>query len=378
MPNATAPATPRALLERLIGRMQEGDRVVSGWSDAVLAGHCLDRSRGITPCGGLVRSFPEPLRTEARASTEGYEFSTEMEGRLVALRFWARPLDSTITTPPPLAQLFRMRAYARQCFVWLAMLLPCSTDQAGSRSVVCDFFLLPHERQYPAEPGAPLAQVNCNGGVSYIGQEEAQFCVYREEELFKVFVHETFHAFAVHGAFPSDARARELTGLSDRLRLEYSEVYAETWARVVQVLFSLGDTPTVDMIRKGLRCEAAYGWRGCLCVLPRVAQHPGRRQSTPAFEYYCMTGVVMVQHDGFLAWCAQHNRRCEQGVGFELRNPEAWLTWLGGVVCDGLGRAGYQLSHGEVPTCPRSARMTTTGTFVPCEIDSLGGSGAKA
>jgi len=340
------------LVARLIEGMQEGRDVVLGWDSQVLAGSPI--CAGIVPTRGLVSGIAEPLRTVAREYVGGHEFSTTVAGRTTTLRFWTYAHN-----PIPLEML---RKYAGVCFVWLVMLVPCNASRAGSKSCVCDFLMLPDKRQYPEKPGDAMGKLHCNGGMSYVGPEHAEFCVYRQEELFKVFVHETFHAFAAHGQFPGGREARDLTGLSTRLGLEYSEVYAETWARIILVLFARG-AEGVESVQEGLRVESEHGWRNCLCVLPRVAINAAKRQATPAFEYYCLTGVAMIHHNEFLEWCALHNRECGNGVGFELRDPALWLRWLGEVAREELGYAGYLLASGDDRDCGAGSRMTSHDVF---------------
>ena len=359
MPRPSAASAPSASARTIIARLLRRKRTAEAAAARLpLSGSPI--AAGERPHAGLVSGIALPFRKPGRNPSGGREYSAEIAGRTATLRFWTFNHH-----PLPLAEL---RAHARRCFAWLFMLLPCSDDMAGSKGVLCDFLMFPDKRECPAEPEAVIEPVHCNGGISYLDREVARFCVYREEELFKVFVHETFHAFAVHGRFPEGAVANKLAGLGPKHRLEYPEVYGETWARIILVLFARGGSGGggghargggVDDVLAGLEAEAAYGWRGCVCVLGRVAANQARPQPTPAFEYYCLTGVAMVQHVSFLDWCAQHNRRCAGGVGFELQDPGAWLGWLGGVARDGLALAGEAAASGDAGVgCGKSARMT--------------------
>jgi hypothetical protein len=222
--------------------------------------------------------------------------------------------------------------------------------------------MFPDKRYFPESPSERMGQIHCNGGLSYLNQTTAEFCVYREEELFKVFVHETFHAFGVHGRFPVGAHADTLVTLSPQYPLEYTEVYAETWARIILVLFSARGG--VKAVMQGLEREAAYGWHGCRCVLLKEAaadMSEAGVQPTPALEYYCLTGLVMIHHDGFLRWCSENNIMCKKGVGYELRDPEEWLRWLGGIIRLGLPKVAQALSEenrDDIMCAGKSARMT--------------------
>lgn len=343
------------ILRNLQERKVEAERSVRRYPAAVWKGEKL--AAGVRPCAGLVAGIAPELRKAAARPQAGHKFLTTIEGRTAELRFWTYP-----DHPLPLAEL---RRNARLAYVWLEMLLPCVTGVDGSRGMVCDFLMLPDRRFFPERVDELITPIHCNGGLSYIGEGFARFCVYREEEWFKVFVHETFHAFGVHGRFPGWGVVKELTGLRFPEKLELSEVYAEVWARIVLALFARGGKG-VDGLMERLDREAEHGWGQCQRALPHVAVGVEAElgQLTPVLEYYCLTGAVMVEWRAFLDWCARHNQECGGGVGFELRDPGVWLEWLGGVVNSGLvyhrKTKGATLSTGG-----RSARMTHHEPMVP-------------
>jgi len=336
------------ILANLQERKAEAEQKVRQYPAAVWRGEQLGSS--LRPCAGLVAGVAPELRKSAKRPRVGYKYLNTISGRTAELRFWIYP-----TNPLPLADLHEK---AKLAFVWLEMLLPCVTGMDGSRGMVCDFLMLPDRRFFPNGVDELIAPDHVNGGLSYIGEGLARFCVYREEEWFKVFVHETFHAFGVYGQLPGWEVVKELTGLRFPEKLELSEVYAEAWARIVLTVFARGGKGMSGLSGR-LDREAEHGWRQCQRALPHVAMgvEDGWGQLTPALEYYCLTGTLMVEWRSFLVWCVRHNRECKSGVGFELRDPGLWLEWLGEVVNSGLvyqrKMRGSTLGMGG-----RSARMS--------------------
>lgn len=338
------------MAERVLRNLQErkdgAECAVRRYPATVWRGEKLAAS--VRPHTGLVAGIVPELRAAASHPRAGYKFLTTIKGRRMELRFWIYPGN-----PLPLADL---RRKARLAFVWLEMLLQCVTSTAGSRGMVCDFMMLPNKRYFPKWVDELITPNHCNGGLSYVGEDYARFCVYREEEWFKVFVHETFHAFEAHGRLPEWEVVKKLTGLRFPENLELSEVYAETWARIVLALFARGGKGVNGLVGR-LNREAEHGWRQCQRALPHVAigVDIGVGQLTPALEYYCLTGVAMVDWHEFLDWCMRYNWRCAGGVGFELSDPTGWLKWLGGVVNSGLV---YRKMTEAPPLVGRSARMS--------------------
>lgn len=343
------------ILRNMQERKTEAEQKVAGYRATVWKGERL--ALEVRPHVGLVAGIAPELRTVARQPHAGYKFLTSIAGRTAELRFWIYP-----DHPHPLAEL---RRNARLAFVWLEMLLMCVSGTDGSRGMICDFLMLPDRRIFPDGVDELIAPIHCNGGLSYIGQDIARFCVYRQEEWFKVFVHETFHAFGVHGQFPGWGVVKELTGLSFPEKLELSEVYAEVWARIILVLFARGEEGMRGLVG-GLDREAEHGWQQCQVALPHVAVgvKSGRGQLTPVLEYYCLAGVVMTEWRVFLEWCLQQNLECEDGVGFELRDPRVWLEWLGRIVNSGLVYH-RKMKGASLSTRGRSARMSYHEPMAP-------------
>ena len=84
-----------------------------------------------------------------------------------------------------------------------------------------------------------LRPVNVNGGVSDVCETDANIIVYRKEEWFKVFIHETMHNYGI------DFSLLNITNANKRLQNIFSikkdikiyESYCEIWARIMNVFF---------------------------------------------------------------------------------------------------------------------------------------------
>lgn len=84
-----------------------------------------------------------------------------------------------------------------------------------------------------------LRPVHVNGGVSDVCQTDANIIVYRKEEWFKVFIHETMHNYGI------DFSLLNITNANKRLQNIFSikkdikiyESYCEIWARIMNVFF---------------------------------------------------------------------------------------------------------------------------------------------
>ena len=87
--------------------------------------------------------------------------------------------------------------------------------------------------------GSVLKPININGGVSDLCEPSGRIIVYRKEEWFKVFIHETMHNYGLDfGKMNIDAA----NGLLHKIftiqkDIKLYESYCEVWARIMNIIF---------------------------------------------------------------------------------------------------------------------------------------------
>jgi hypothetical protein len=81
--------------------------------------------------------------------------------------------------------------------------------------------------------------LHVNGGVSDVCQTNGQIVVYRKEEWFKVFMHETMHNYGMDFSTLdiSSANRKLKTIFSIQTHIKIFESYCEIWARIMNVFF---------------------------------------------------------------------------------------------------------------------------------------------
>jgi hypothetical protein len=84
-----------------------------------------------------------------------------------------------------------------------------------------------------------LRPVNVNGGVSDVCKTDANIIVYRKEEWFKVFIHETMHNYGIDFSLLNitNANKRLQNIFSIKKEIKIYESYCEIWARIMNVFF---------------------------------------------------------------------------------------------------------------------------------------------
>jgi len=207
----------------------------------------------------------------------------------------------------------------------LSWLIVCSEVSPGNCARELDIHLLraPFVRSLPDSAATVLGPLHVNGGYATGCARLGEIVVYRVEEWFKVFVHETFHAFGLDaGAGASALNAVSKTLFPVDASHDVREAYTETWARVINAIYCAGMQVSGFLQRctSLLDLERAVS----LAQMSRVLSHMGTdidciqhkdagaqcgyREATNVLSYYVLAGALMHDLNGFLGWCAVHAR----------------------------------------------------------------------
>jgi hypothetical protein len=222
---------------------------------------------------------------------------------------------------------------------WLYVAAAHASPRCASNLTVY-FYDVDYRKHLPPSRAETLGPHHVNSAFANVCAASGEIVVFRHEEWFKVFVHETFHAlgldFARAAAVPLRQKLKSLYGLS----IDYAptEAYSEAWARILNVAFiayggSSGSGPrrrTVGELRTFienllymLEVERVHSVKQSNKVLRfmdlsydmlldgrdnrRSHAALSYREDTAVFAYYVETAVLLSDFPRFLAFCYKHN-----------------------------------------------------------------------
>ena len=188
---------------------------------------------------------------------------------------------------------------------------------------------------------------SASGGLNHI-------YVYREEEWFKVLIHETIHAFGVDFSAMStkniaiDKAIRALDTAfpgvvavhnADKNRICLFEAYTECWAEWIAILFRVHEYRVheyggnnknsmwkSDFVRH-LELERRWSMLQASRMNAWFASNPSRmyHNRTPVFAYYVLKSVLMRHSVAFMAWC---NKQHGTNIVFDIDRVESFGKFL--------------------------------------------------
>ena len=231
------------------------------------------------------------------------------------------------------------KTYAHRVFMWLHMV---SLKSKCVESLNIYIYLTPFKKELPENKSEVIGPVNANTGYTYRCEKNNEIVIYRQEEWFKVLIHETMHAFGndfetedYNGDGGSAAAViKKLFSLPDGVNIRMSETYSEIWARIMNVAFQTYfknppslESRTVKQFKKNfgfyLHLESIFSLYQCIKVLDFMgvnyqllvseSEHSKKmmrsfyRENTNVFAYYVLTSILLHSHDDFFSWCMKRN-----------------------------------------------------------------------
>ena len=124
--------------------------------------------------------------------------------------------------------------------MWLHMV---SLKSSCVESLNIYIYLTPFKKELPENKSEVIGPIHANTGYTYRCEKKNEIVIYRQEEWFKVFIHETMHTFG--NDFETDfdhdhidnAFIKKIFSLPQDIEIRMSETYSELWARIMNVAF---------------------------------------------------------------------------------------------------------------------------------------------
>ena len=231
------------------------------------------------------------------------------------------------------------KTYAHRVFMWLHMV---SLKSKCVESLNIYIYLTPFKKELPENKSEVIGPVNANTGYTYRCEKKNEIVIYREEEWFKVLIHETMHTFGndFDTEDGDDDRTATMTymkklfSLPQGVNIQLSETYSEIWARIMNVAFQTYfknppslESRTAKQFKKNfdfyLHLESVFSLYQCIKILDFMgvnyqhlvsdSEHSRNmmrsfyRENTHVFAYYVLTSILLNNRDDFLSWCVKNN-----------------------------------------------------------------------
>ena len=215
------------------------------------------------------------------------------------------------------------KRYAKAVATWLHVINESNINPNCSQNLTIFFYFSLLTKKLPTEIDDVIAEEHANTGFANNCSKSSEIIIYRKEEWFKVFIHESFHNFNMDFSAldQSYAKQRILSLFKVESEVRLYEAYTETWAEIINVAFcsfyhSKSETEFLDNAELLMGYERQFS----LIQMNKVLNHigtsysqlfiPGNgyREKTNILSYFVIKCILMNEHQQFMSWCKTNNR----------------------------------------------------------------------
>ena len=233
-------------------------------------------------------------------------------------------------------------------YIWLSFLDKYANKKC-SLTLKIYIFLTEKEKKL-SEENSMIEPINANTAFTFSCKEDNEICIYRKEECFKVFIHETFHSFGLDFSVMSQILANKIISskfkviskvdkfkvpashehfkvLDEDIDFRIYESYCESWALVINIFFMLYTYDKIEAKPQNFelwknRCEIYLTYENLWSIFQanKVMNHYGIRenllssneityeeQNTSSFSYYILKSYLINNIDEFILWSDTNN-----------------------------------------------------------------------
>jgi hypothetical protein len=229
-----------------------------------------------------------------------------------------------------------INSVTKKIFLWLSIALQYSPKKC-SQNLHIYLYFTDLEKTLPKR-GEIIKEINANTAFTTFCKPSTEITLFREEEWFKVFIHESFHCLGLDfSEFDNNGTNKKILSIfpvSSDVRI--FETYCEMWAEILNVMFmvffsaritsSLNDSIIEKMIHKTellINQERIFSLFQCVKVLEfygmdycdlyekneksHIARLYRYKENTQVLSYYILKPIYMFFVDDFIEWCIKHN-----------------------------------------------------------------------
>jgi hypothetical protein len=280
----------------------------------------------IKPKNFNAKSFPEKVRNHIdEYMTFEISYSFSLYDRNIKVYFVVE--DDSIEP-----ELDSYNRYMKSIAIWLYMLNIYGLKECVN-SLTIYLYFTSLQKTLPNSNIEILSEINVNTAFTTTCPKDSEIVVFRKEEWFKVFIHETFHNFGLDFSMMNNNIVNECLSNIYKVNSNINafEAYTEFWAEIINALFcslySLKDKNNIKEFLLNAEFYINFERSYSLFQLVKTLDFMGLnytdlysnskqssilrvnlyKENTNVLSYYIIKSVLLNNYQGFLSWCKTNN-----------------------------------------------------------------------
>jgi len=235
------------------------------------------------------------------------------------------------------SQINKYNSYVDNMLVWIYLLDLYSLENcSGNKYINIFIYLTSLEKLLPNNNKIILDEEYVNTAFTYsCPTNKSEIVIFRKEEWFKVFIHETFHNFGLDFSKMNINDCKRILSNIFPINSEFRiyEAYSEFWARIINVIFcSYNISKTnksnnfhsfITLFNAFMNYEIAFSLFQLNKILlfmnlfyeylyenesyANSLRKKFYKENTNVFAYYIVTSILMYNYQEFILWCHVNN-----------------------------------------------------------------------
>ena len=228
--------------------------------------------------------------------------------------------------------LEKYNSYIDDIFIFLKFLFQFMKGKKVESLTYC-LYLTHFKKTLPNNILHVLSPKNCNTGVTNGCVKNGEILIFREEEWFKVLIHETIHSLCLdfNNMYLENLNMKIKNLINIKSEFNLYESYTETWACILNCCFSSLRLIEYKSNMKDfllyldfcLHFERIFSLFQCVKILDHmglkyknIVTNNGinnslkilfYKENTNVFSYYVVKCIFLYYKDDFILWCKKHN-----------------------------------------------------------------------
>jgi len=261
---------------------------------------------------GMYSHIPDEIKQEFEStSQQGIKCETKLARGRNAVIYIAMPSHSSDRS--------RIDSFLTNILTWLNFVSNIASPKC-SQTLHIYLLLTDAKKRLPGSDAEPIDMIHANTAFTTSCSAMNSIFVYRREEWFKVFMHETFHCFGLDFSSSLDDKSNErilslFPAVDPQTDIRLYETFCEMWAELFNLMFCICSARFSEKrFRNALLKEQIFSVRQSNKILKRAGykykdllksqSSQLYKENTPAFSYYVIKSIMLWNLDRFVKWCS--------------------------------------------------------------------------
>jgi hypothetical protein len=281
----------------------------------------------------LIDSFiPREIEEKIKAADRFHETCKILHNGDVYNINFIYPIMNVSETKALVQRFFQDAIY--KIYLWLYVADKYASKSCSS-TMNLHFYFTDHMKQLGAVDLQALDMIHVNTAFTSSCSKETDIYLFRREEWFKVFIHETFHNLGFDFSEMNCIHINKKLNMVFPLNNDFKvyESYCEMWAETIHILFLLffkgyDKSNAISKFETILQYETVYSLFQCVkmlnhykitydqltnktCSISKKAREKFLEKS-PVFSYYVIKTIFLLSWNDFMEWCLNNNQNLLQ------------------------------------------------------------------